>query len=296
VPAGAESFDYVDHPDLLGLAERCYHASVLQRYQDEEADVNDVGPGAFEVIPAIDLRAGRVVRLVEGDFGRERVFADDPAGVADAFATAGARRVHVVDLDGARAGSPDQATAIAAVADTLRGRARLQVAGGLRTLADAEAALAVADRIVLGTSLITGPSIARALVDRHGPARIAAALDVRDGRALGGAWRAHAPGLDLDVAVGRLVEAGIGIAIVTAIERDGRLEGPDLELLARVAANGSLAVVASGGIRDIADLDAVRSAGAAGAIVGRAIYEGRLDLRAALDAFGPGEAVQSGAR
>jgi len=102
VRVGAESFDYLDHLDLLGLAERCYHASVLQRYQDEKPDVNDVGPGAFEVIPAIDLRAGRVVRLVEGDFGRERVFADDPGSVADAFATAGGRRVHVVDLDGAR--------------------------------------------------------------------------------------------------------------------------------------------------------------------------------------------------
>jgi phosphoribosylformimino-5-aminoimidazole carboxamide ribotide isomerase len=211
----------------------------------------------FEILPAIDLRGGRVVRLVEGDFERETDYGDDPVGVARSFASAGARTLHVVDLDGARDGSPMQLQAVAAIAAA--GVARIEVAGGLRFAADVAAAFAVgADRVVVGTRAIEDPSFAAELVARHGATNIVVALDVRDGAAVGHGWRHGAPGVVAEDALRALADAGVGIFEVTAISRDGRLEGPDLVLLRRLVELGG------------------------GAIVGRALYEGRLDLAEAV--------------
>jgi phosphoribosylformimino-5-aminoimidazole carboxamide ribotide isomerase len=238
-------------------------------------------PG-LELVPAIDLRAGRVVRLVGGDFDRETVYGDDPVAVAVQFAEAGARWIHVVDLDGARAGESRQGAVLGAIASAVLGRARIEVAGGLRAADEVDAALRFAGRAVLGTAVLGDAGPTRELLDAHGPERIVAALDVRGGRAVGGGWANDAPSLPLDVAAGRLVEAGIRHVIVTAIDRDGRLAGPDLKLLGHVCSSTRLSVVASGGIRDVSDLRDVRDRGCSGAIVGRALYEGRLDLTLAI--------------
>jgi len=241
----------------------------------------------FDVIPAIDLLGGHVVRLRGGDFAQGTTYGNDPAAVARDFARAGARWIHVVDLDGARAGLPRHGTAIAAIATALGttgGTARLEVAGGLRTMESAAAALASgAARVVVGTAVLRDPAFAAALVTSYGHDRVAAAIDVRDGLAIGEGWRAGAAGVAAEAGIERLAEAGIDVFEVTAISRDGNLEGPDLMLLARLVGLSHGSIIASGGIASLADLRSVADQGCTGAIVGRAIYEGRIDLRAAME-------------
>lgn len=192
----------------------------------------------------------------------------------------------MVDLDGARAGEPRQEDGIARIVAAADGRAACEVSGGLRTDGAVERALAAgAARVVIGTAAVRDPDVAARLVRRHGSERVVAALDVRGGRAVGEGWRPGAPGRDIDEAFGLLADAGIIRFEVTGIDRDGLLGGPDLELLARLVATGRGAVVASGGIASLDDLLALRDLGCAGAIVGRALYEGRLDLEEALGAL-----------
>jgi phosphoribosylformimino-5-aminoimidazole carboxamide ribotide isomerase len=237
----------------------------------------------FEILPAIDLVGGMVVRLRQGDFAREDLFSDEPVTVATGFSAAGARWLHIVDLDGAREGYPVQTAAIARILDAVVGAdVACEVAGGLRTEPAVDAALtAGASRLVLGTAALGDLAMVARLVRRHGSDRIAAAIDVRSGVALGDGWRVGARGTSVAVAVHRLVDAGVELFETTAIERDGLLAGPDVELLAGVVAIG-VDVIASGGIRSVADLHDVRAAGCVGAIVGRALYDGSLELREAL--------------
>ncbi len=240
----------------------------------------------FELLPAIDLRAGRVVRLVEGDFDRETHYAIDPLAVAEGFAAAGARWVHVVDLDAARSGAGSAANrdAVRRLLTALRGHLAFEIGGGIRTPAAAEAWLELgARRVVLGTAFLQDPGLAELLVRRLGPAHLAAALDVRGDEAVGEGWRPGAIAAPVAATLDRLAGAGIETFVVTAIARDGRLAGPDLALLGRLVATGRGRVIASGGIGSLADLEAVLELGCSGAIIGRAIYEGRLDLRGALD-------------
>ncbi len=237
----------------------------------------------FEILPAIDLRGGRVVRLRQGDFARETAYEADPAVVAEGFAAAGARWLHVVDLDGARTGVPAHGQAIAAIVGAVGERTRVEVAGGLRTeKVVAETLAAGASRAVVGTAALQDPSFAGRLVDAHGAARIAVAIDVRDGRAVGHGWATGIKGFDAAETVRRLADVGVETFEVTAIERDGLLEGPDPALYERLGRLGRGTIIASGGITTLDDLQAVRAVGCTGAIIGRAIYEGRMDLREAL--------------
>ena len=237
----------------------------------------------FEVIPAIDLRGGRVVRLRRGDFNEETVYGDDPAATAAAFAAAGARWIHVVDLDGARDGSPANPDAISAVLAAVGGGLNVEIAGGLRTLESIEEAFAAgAARVVIGTVALRDPEFVRTLVARFGSTRIAAAIDVRDGQAIGEGWRAGAAGPSAESAVELLAEAGVMVFEATAISRDGLLGGPDLGLLSGLVALNRGEVIASGGIASLADIRAVAEVGCSGAIVGRALYDGRIDLAEAL--------------
>jgi phosphoribosylformimino-5-aminoimidazole carboxamide ribotide isomerase len=232
----------------------------------------------FIVLPAIDLRGGRVVRLRQGDFGDETVFSDDPVSVACSFAAAGARWLHVVDLDGARSGTPVHAEAVAAIVAAVGEHVAVEIAGGLRTAEAFAVALATgARRVIVGTAALRDPSFAARLVAEHGADRIVAALDVRDGLALGEGWIPGATGIVADVALETLADAGITTFEATAIDRDGLLGGPDTALLARLVGLRRGRVIASGGVSSLDDLRAVRSLGCAGAIVGRALYEGRLD-------------------
>jgi len=225
------------------------------------------------------------VRLVQGDFDRETLYGDEPAVVARSFIAQGARWLHVVDLDGAREGTPAQLTTIAAVAATATDGARCEVAGGLRSAQSVDAALAAgAARVVVGTAALRDPSFAGGLVRRLGTDRIAVAIDVRDGQAVGDAWRPGAAGHPVETIIERLGDAGVGTFEVTAVDRDGLLGGPDLELLERIVRLGRGEVIASAGIGTLADLLAVRDLGCAGAIVGRALYEGRFTVAEAIAA------------
>ncbi len=220
----------------------------------------------------------------QGDFATAEVFSEEPLEVVRAFSADGARWLHIVDLDGARARKPVQALGIAGLIDAAGPAVACEVAGGLRTERAVADVLAVgAKRAVLGTTALDDPAMVGRLVRRHGQERLTAAIDVRAGLAVGDAWQVTARGTSVDVAVRRLVDAGIRLFEVTAIGRDGLLAGPDLELLASVAGM-DVEVIASGGIRSIADLRAVRALGCLGAIVGRALYDRSIDLRMALEA------------
>lgn len=233
----------------------------------------------FQILPAIDLRGGRVVRLRQGDFARETAYSDDPVEVARRFANTGARWLHVVDLDGARTGTRAHGAVIAAIVEAVGDGCLVEVAGGLRDEAAVAATLvAGAARVVVGTAALRDPAFAGRLVAAHGADRVAVAIDVRDGLAIGHGWSTDASGIDAGEALERLAAVGVTIFEVTAIERDGLLEGPNLSLYQRLVRLGRGSIIASGGITTLDDLRAVRAPGCAGAIVGRAIYEGRLDI------------------
>ena len=250
---------------------------------------------SFDVLPAIDLRGGRVVRLLQGDFDRETVYGGDPVQVAARFVEDGARWLHVVDLDGARDPTGRQTDLVRAIVGGVGESARVEVAGGLRDEEGAAAMLAAgAARVVVGTAALRDPAFARRLVDRHGPDRIAVALDIRQGRAVGHGWLPAGPGIPVEEAMAALAAAGVVTFDVTAIDRDGTLAGPDLALLGRIVALGRGAVIASAGISTTDDVRAVRRLGCTGAIVGRALYEGRLSLREALAAAMSGTVVDRG--
>jgi phosphoribosylformimino-5-aminoimidazole carboxamide ribotide isomerase len=240
-------------------------------------------PGPFELLPAIDLRGGRVVRLAEGDFARETVYGADPVEVALRFAAAGASWIHIVDLDGARDGTRRQTEAVARIVEAVGERVACEVAGGLRDELAVESVLgAGAARAVVGTAALRDPDLVARLIARLGADRIAIALDVRDGLAVGQGWVPGGAGVAVEAALAVLSARGARTFIVTAIERDGLMSGPDLELLGRMVDLGLGQIVASAGVSSFADIAAVRAAGCVGAVVGRAIYEGRLDLTNAI--------------
>ena len=238
-----------------------------------------------------------MVRLSEGDFARETVYGSDPAEVARGFVAAGARWIHIVDLDGARDGSRRQMEAVARIVAAAGEAVACEVAGGLRDEAAVGAVLeAGAARAVVGTAALGDPEFVDRLVRRFGSERIAIALDVRDGLAVGQGWVPGALGVPVEEALRALADAGARTFIVTAIERDGLLGGPNLDLLGRMVGLGRGEIVASAGVSSLADISAVRALGCAGAIVGRALYEGRLDLGAALALAGGGSTASQGGR
>jgi len=248
-------------------------------------NANPESPPPFELLPAIDLRGGLVVRLSEGDFARETVYADDPLEMVDRFRDAGTRWIHVVDLDGAKEGSRRQAALVARIVRVAGESVACEVAGGFRDDDSVAAALeAGAARVVVGTAALRDPAFAGRLIARHGSERIAIALDVRDGLAVGQGWVPGADGVPVADALTVLADRGARLFVVTAIERDGLLGGPDVALLARLVAVGRGSIVASAGVSSIDDIVACRRIGCSGAVVGRAIYEGRLDLAEAVRA------------
>jgi phosphoribosylformimino-5-aminoimidazole carboxamide ribotide isomerase len=239
--------------------------------------------------PAIDLLGGRVVRLRQGERRSAKVYSEDPAGQAQELVGTGARALHVVDLDAAF-GEPRQIAALREIVEAA-GRVPVQVGGGIRTLADLEATLATgAARAILGTAVVERPQLAFEAVRAVGAERVAAAVDVKDGKAATRGWT-DARGPDATELASRLARQGVEWLVVTAIARDGTLEGFDLRLLREVAAAApSAAIIASGGAGSLADLKALATAALprlAGAIAGTAIYEKRFSVRegqAALDA------------
>jgi phosphoribosylformimino-5-aminoimidazole carboxamide ribotide isomerase len=235
----------------------------------------------FTILPAIDLRHGRVVRLSQGEAERETVYGDDPLAVAERFAAEGADWLHLVDLDRAFGGG-DNAALVGRVITGLRGRLRVQVGGGFRSLEAVEAMLALgAARVVIGTGAVRTPELVSAAVERGGSGRLAVGIDARAGMVAIRGWREETGERAAEVAV-RVIAQGIRTLVYTDVARDGMLEGPDLAGAVALQALGA-GVIASGGVASLEDLRRARAAGLAGAIVGRAIYEGRFTVREAVE-------------
>lgn len=236
------------------------------------------------VYPAIDLRGGRCVRLSEGDFARETVYGDDPVAAARRWVAEGAEWLHVVDLDGARAGRPAQLELVAAICRAVA--VPVQVGGGLRDEAAVAAVLAAgAARAVLGTIAVTAPAVCEAICRAH-PGRIAVGLDARDGRLRTAGWLEAADAAVLEVAP-RVAAMGAAAIVYTDIARDGTERGPDLDGTRAVARAAGIPVIASGGVAgadDVRRIAALAPAGVAGVIIGRALYTGAVRLADALAA------------
>jgi phosphoribosylformimino-5-aminoimidazole carboxamide ribotide isomerase len=241
----------------------------------------------FELFPAIDLRNGKCVRLHQGDFDAETVYDDDPVRVARAFEAAGASWIHVVDLDAARTGEGANLRVIESICAAVT--CRVQTGGGVRTVAAAgDRLLAGAARVVVGTAAVEQPHLVDDLCALH-PGQVAVGLDAR-GRAV--ATRGWTGGGDADLVdlIARFDNRGIAAVVVTSIARDATMEGPDLEQLRLALDATTVPVIASGGVGGLADLDALRTfersdRRLAGAIVGKALYEGRFTVADALAAL-----------
>lgn len=234
--------------------------------------------GGLDLYPAIDLRGGRVVRLRQGDYAHETLYGNDPVRVAEAFSEAGARWIHVVDLDAARTGTPVNRTLIGALATALSGRAAVQTGGGVRTLDDVrELASLGVGRVVMGSAALADPD----LVKRAGDiADVVVGLDHRSGELAVHGWT-EGSGVDLMEALAMFPTAAA--FVITDIARDGMLLGPDLDGLRRCVEGTNVPVIASGGVSDLDDLRRLRDIdGLGGVITGKALYEGRFTVGDAL--------------
>jgi phosphoribosylformimino-5-aminoimidazole carboxamide ribotide isomerase len=240
----------------------------------------------FSLYPAIDLKGGQVVRLKRGEMDQATIYADDPAAQARHFIEAGFGWVHMVDLDGAFAGKPANAAAVRAIIAAVPG-ARLQLGGGIRSMATAEAWLAAGvSRIILGSAAVKDPDFARAAC-RAFPGRVALGIDARDGMVATEGWAETSDVSATDLAR-RFEDSGAAAVIYTDIARDGMLSGVNVTATAALARAVRLPVIASGGVAGVEDIVALRAAGAGieGAILGRALYDGRIEPKVALAAAG----------
>ena len=235
--------------------------------------------------PAIDIRGGKAVRLTEGDFGRETAYHDDPVDAALRFAEAGVKIIHVVDLDGARSGSPVNVKTIRRIAEAVP--FPIEVGGGLRDAESiADLLRAGAERVVIGTAAMRDPEFLARMLAAH-PERVVVAVDARGGKISLAGW-SEPTDVDVADAIADLTARGVERFLFTPIEVDGTLAGPGFEQLERVAAATSASVIYSGGVGTLDDLRRLRAEAAPnveGVIVGRALYEGRFTVDEALAAL-----------
>jgi phosphoribosylformimino-5-aminoimidazole carboxamide ribotide isomerase len=237
----------------------------------------------LQIIPAIDIRDGRCVRLWQGDYARETVYAGNPVQVAVAWQEAGAKRLHIVDLDGAAGRAGVNAGAIRSIVQAVA--IPVELGGGLRHESDLDAAFALGvDRAVLGTVAVENPELVALAAARFGEA-IAVGIDARAGLVATHGWRETSKLSALTLAE-RMVSLGVRRVIYTDIARDGTLAGPNLSAMTEMARSVPVPVIASGGVASLADLLALAQTGVEAAIVGRALYTGGLDLREALRTLG----------
>lgn len=231
----------------------------------------------MEILPAIDLRAGEVVRLSQGDYDRQKVYATDPSGMAVEFISAGARWIHVVDLDAARTGKRTNAEAIRSICRTAG--AKIQLGGGIRDDEAAAAAMELgADRLVIGSAALNDWAWFEDLTRRSELAdKVVLGLDARDGKLAAAGWTDQTDLLVAEVAR-RAKTLPLAAIVYTDIARDGMLTGPDIETTAELIETTALPIIASGGVGSLDDIARCKEIGCAGAIVGRAYYEGLIDL------------------
>ncbi|MFM8735499.1 MAG: 1-(5-phosphoribosyl)-5-[(5-phosphoribosylamino)methylideneamino]imidazole-4-carboxamide isomerase [Pirellulales bacterium] len=237
----------------------------------------------MELWPAIDLRGGNCVRLLQGDYAKETVFGRDPVAMVGRFVSGGAKRLHIVDLDGAKAGAPVQADLVGRMARAAG--MPCQVGGGIRSADTARAYLAAGlSRVILGSVAVEDPGLLERLAHEH-PGRVVLGLDARDGKVAVRGWLDTSTLSAVDVA---RRHAGLPLAAIvyTDIATDGTLAGPNIAALEEMLAASSTPVIASGGIATLADIHRVASIGCAGCIVGRALYDEAFTLADAVAAAG----------
>jgi phosphoribosylformimino-5-aminoimidazole carboxamide ribotide isomerase len=236
----------------------------------------------MKLYPAIDVLGGKAVRLVKGDFDAKKVYDEDPLSAASEWVQAGARHLHVVDLDGARAGVPENLDHLGRIAAELG--VPVQFGGGLRSLSSIEGAFeAGAERVILGTAAFTHPTLLEQALAQW-PGRVLVSVDVRGGQVATAGWTETIE-LTAEQVVGRLWEQGAHELLYTNVDRDGMLGGPDLEEVARLAGAVQGSFVYSGGIGELADLQglaALKASSLTGVIVGKALYERRFTVGEAL--------------
>lgn len=231
------------------------------------------------LFPAIDLSDGKAVRLLRGDYNQKTVFSDDPLSVARDFVASGATHVHLVDLDGAKDGTTPNSGVVRAIAT--KTPLFCEIGGGVRSLDTAEYYFSCGvDRVILGTAAVTDPAFLEAAVKEYGE-KIAVGADVRDGEIAIRGWTEKS-GVKLDEFMRRMVELGVGCVIVTDISKDGAMKGTNRELYRELTEKYRVPVTASGGVSDLSDVVALRRLNLYGAIIGRAYYNGAIDLKEAI--------------
>lgn len=231
------------------------------------------------IFPAIDLRGGKCVRLIQGDFDKETVYSDDPQATALKWQSMGAKFLHVVDLDGARAGSPQNLDAIKKILDAVN--IPIEVGGGIRTLEDAARLLSLGvRRVILGSVAVENPALVAEAVQRFGD-KVVVGIDARNGFVAVHGWEKSSSVKVGDLAK-QIVAAGLKTIIYTDISKDGMLSGVNAAAFTELAKESGAQIVASGGVRSIEDIRALKAAGVSGVIVGKAIYTGSLDLKSAI--------------
>lgn len=241
------------------------------------------GRSALTLYPAIDLKGGQCVRLLHGEMDSATIYNEDPAAQAKLFADAGYDRLHIVDLDGAFAGKSENAGAVASILKS--GSGWRQLGGGLRRMADVERWLELGiDRVILGTAAVEDPDFVKQAAKAF-PAQIAVGIDARDGRVKSEGWAKDTGHTVLEIAR-RFEDHGVAAIIYTDISRDGALQGVNVEGVASLAASLSIPVIASGGVASVADIEALarHDANIEGVIMGRALYDGRIDAGQAIRA------------
>ena len=235
--------------------------------------------------PAIDVRGGQAVRLLQGDYGRETAYDADPVDAARRWAGEGAEFLHVVDLDGAKAGGPRNLDAVERIAAAVE--CPIQVGGGLRDAASVRDVFDVgAERVVIGTAALRDPEFLDAMVAAHGD-RVVVSVDAKEGRVALEGWTEAGEGGVVE-AVAALSDRGVARFLCTAIEVDGTMKGPAIGQLNEIAAATSAQIIASGGVGELADLKSLTSSAPAnveGAIVGRALYERKFTVAEAISAL-----------
>lgn len=231
------------------------------------------------IFPAVDIRGGRCVRLEQGRFDSETVYGGDPVAMAEKWVSMGARWLHVVDLDGARTGSGENRKIIAEIA--IRIGVPVQMGGGIRTMDDITTVLeSGVARVILGTSAVKNPDLVSEALRMY-PGRVAVGIDAREGRVAIDGWEKLSSHTAVEFAK-RMEQLGCKVIIYTDISTDGMMAGPNIESMEEMIRSVNMDVIASGGVSSLQDLKNLRDIGAAGAIVGKAIYTGVLDLKQAI--------------
>lgn len=232
------------------------------------------------LLPAIDMKDGRCVRLRKGDFATVHQVADSALETARRFAGAGAKWVHMVDLDGARDGARKNAAIVKEVAE--KTALKVELGGGIKTRADVDEVMSMGvARMVIGSAAVTHPEVVDYAVDKYGPAAVAVGIDCLNGRVRTAGWEEDS-GLEFVEFAGEMAEAGVGTLIFTDISTDGMLSGPSFDQLAILQRSVNCRIVASGGVTTLDDVKRLRDMGLYGAIIGKAYYAGTIDLAEAV--------------